>query len=188
MPRGADAQRKFKAGRTSKFREERMSEDRRAWLKTFVGQFILKISPREEDDPSEYGDSVWLVIPRPNSRPVMLNLTALTHEELKLTRQFFNAVFDIAEPLCMDRDKVAQDAFDQGDDSHIRLYRSVPELIVRKGTVGAHGQVLRERLANVASGPEQHVDPSRAFRDDSDDVATEAPADDRPEDDEPASD
>jgi hypothetical protein len=183
MPRGEANKRLFQAGKQSRFKDERLAEDRRAWLKTFIGQFILRIQPKDEDDKESYGDSVILVIPRPSGRPVFLNLTNLTSQELSLMKQFFDTVFDLAEPLCAERDRIAQNAFDNGDDSHIRLYRSVPDLIVREGTIGKHGEVLRDRLANVSTGRERHVNPSIGFRGVRDEVVAEQPPEQESEDD-----
>jgi hypothetical protein len=80
------------------------------------------------------------------------NLTALTHEELLAMRELFNFAFDLAEPVILLRDRIAQDAFDKGDDSFIRVYRQAPQLIIREGTIRQDGESLRERPDNFLDG------------------------------------
>jgi hypothetical protein len=133
----------------------KMSDTRRAWLKTAIGQFvILEYGTGDEDHDKEHGPTVKLHLPRPGRPPVNFNLTALTAEELKLTREFFNLLFDMAEPIVDLRDKVAHDALADGDDSYARVYRAVPQFVIRKegrseDTVKAYTTDLRVMLMEL---------------------------------------
>lgn len=125
-----------------------MSENRIAWLRTINGQFVLLHYPEgslnedgEEGDTDrsgqfdterQYGYNLQLLIPILHRKPLTINLTSLTIEELEMTRQFFNTAFDMAEPVVRLRDQVAEDAFANGDDSFARSYRPVPQLVIRK--------------------------------------------------------
>src|SRR5687768_14565082 len=105
--------RRYKPGsRTSKFRDERISEERYAWLRTYLGQYVILWRDIDEDESGKEAatPTVQFMLTRPGGRPVMLNLTSLTREELDKTRQFFNMACDLAEPLVDIRDKVAEDA------------------------------------------------------------------------------
>src|SRR3954454_4710994 len=82
----------------------KMSGSRFAWLRTAIGQFvILRYEDPQEDEDPESGPTIRLFLPRPGARPVQYNLTALTEEELKLTREFFNLLFDLADPIVKQR-------------------------------------------------------------------------------------
>jgi hypothetical protein len=149
-----------------------MSENRYAWLRTVIGQFVIMHYP---DDPlnatdedsegdNEYGPTVRLILPRQSGPPLRYNFTALTFEELKMTREFFNLLFDLAEPVVRERDRMAQDAFDAGDDSFARIYRQVPQYVVRGRKGGADGQGIRDRPSDDAGGPPRDGDPADGVR------------------------
>jgi hypothetical protein len=59
-------------------------------------------------------------------------LTNFTHAELMAVREIFNLACDLAEPVVLERDRLAQEAFENGDDSHARVYRSPPTKVVRR--------------------------------------------------------
>lgn len=112
----------------------KMSANRHAWVRTEIGQFVIMLEPEE----NEIGTSVRLIHPRPGARPVILNITALTMLELTAVEQFFKLLFDKARPVIEQRDKAAQLAYDQGDDSFARSYRRPPQFTVREGTQREH--------------------------------------------------
>lgn len=154
--------RQFRAGsRNKNYRPDgRFSVNRLAWLKITVGQFILMRFDNKEQEQEDFDDldeengaTVRLMIPRPRQRPVVFNITALTHDELKMMREFFTLIFDLAEPVVIDRDRIANEAYAKGDDSFVRLYRQVPQFIVRKGAVGPDGESIQERLEGVLGTP-----------------------------------
>ena len=158
--------RQYRPGsRRFKRNEGRMSPNRLAWLRVYVGQFVIMRGYDEEslpdvaendndDEVSEVGRDIRLLLPRPTGRPITFNITALTHEELIEMKKFFNLLFDLAEPIILDRDRRAQDAFDQGDESFMRSYRQVPQFVVREGTNGADDQGVHERPEDLPSGDE----------------------------------
>lgn len=136
----------------------RMSKNRIAWMRLVIGQFILMRGwttedPEEEAVRKESGPTYRLLLPRPNGgRAVSYNLTALTHEEFLVLKKFFLMVFDLVEPVVIQRDKVAQDAFAKGDDSFARIYRQVPQLVVREGQDGADDESVLHGPEDLPSG------------------------------------
>jgi hypothetical protein len=80
-------------------------------------------------------------------KPISWNFSAMTADELEATRQFFNYLFDLADPVVRERDKVANAAFEKGDDSYVRVYRPVPQFIKRE-------RKKREHTEGVHVGPE----------------------------------
>lgn len=167
--------RQYRPGsRNPKFRPTgRISENRFAWLRTVVGQFVIMRYPDpnlavddEEDVPTdpEIGPSYLLVLPIPGRKPLKYNLTALTLEELELTRQFFNLAFDMAEPVVRHRDKVAEDAAAEGDDGFARYYRQVPQFVVREGTFREDDQRLLHGSEDLPSGAGGGSDPDGGVR------------------------
>lgn len=129
--------------RVSKFRPGygRISDSKIAWLRTATtNQIALLAFDNNEEAPedaewaseNEEGTTYLLVIPIPGrTKPLTWNFSAMTTEELQHTRQFFNYLFDLVDPVVRERDKVANDANSKGDDSFARLYRPPSQFIVR---------------------------------------------------------
>ena len=180
----------------------RLGDNRFMWLKTGIGQFIayryekskaqleaeaevgedLEAAP---DDP-EYGPSYVLVLPRGRGT-MKYNFTSMTEEELNLTRQFFNELFDLAEPIIKHRDKVAKDAAEAGDDTYVRNYRQAPQFIVRKGTLRDDDQRILERSQDLPEGSGTGADSSDGrVRGAGDELAPEEPMAGQAEDDSPS--
>lgn len=65
-------------------------------------------------------------------------LSALTTAELQAIREFFNRAFDMAEPVCREMDRRAQEAQERGDGVYARSYRAVPLLVVRESKQPPH--------------------------------------------------
>lgn len=141
----------------------RVAKNRIAWLRTQVTQqlAIKVLDPKDiEETPDdtdaeiirlskgEDGLNYVLLITIPGRRnPLVWNFSAMTTEELQATRQFFDHLFDLADPVVRERDKVADDAYSKGDDSYSRSYRQLPQLVIREREESADSQGLR-------SGPE----------------------------------
>jgi hypothetical protein len=181
--------------RNPKYRREgKFSENRVAWLKNFMGQFVImrysnEDIPEDAVDLKEEGPTYLLVLPkRGGGRPTTFNITSLTIEELQQTRRFFNELFDLAEPIVRHRDKVAQDAADEGDDSYTRYYREVPQYVVREGQLREHDQRILDRLAGVLDGAGADGSPDGGVRGDWSELASGESSEGEPEDDEPKAD
>lgn len=141
----------------------RMSDRRVAWLEFLFGKVIVRqFLPEDETDQElrEYAEEnqvgptviVQMDIGRTGRRPIYLNLTALTAEELQGFRDVMNFAFDLAEPVARDRDEVARRAKEAGDDSYARVYRSVPQFIVRDGKVIPYGEGVQDGSDDVPGG------------------------------------
>lgn len=159
----------------------KISENRAAWCKTVIGQFVLMLDPPENAD--QVGTDIRLHIPRPGMRDVTLNLTAMTVEELDAFEQFITLILQTARPVCEERDKVAQDALDQGDDSHGRVYRQAPQFIVRSGAILADHAGLRRGLEGVPEVEPTAGASDGGIRGRGDALAEPAPDNSGPEDD-----
>jgi len=130
-------------------------KERMAWVNTFLGQIALYFyeeGTAVADTTTEPGPTVKVLIPRYKGPTVHWDLSALTLEELTKLREFFDLAFDTAEPVIRMRDKVAQDAFAEGNDSISRLYRPVPQLVVRKRPEPEHSEGVLDGPENVPSG------------------------------------
>lgn len=158
-----ERKRQFKAGHRDNAQLRgtgKMSENRFAWVRVAIGQFtIMKFEPEETDDDKDLGASVVLFIPRPGSRGISYDMTALTSEELKVVREFFNMLFDEAEPVVSDRDRIANEALAAGDDSHARVYRQVPQFVVRKRPQRKDSEGVHDGSQNISSGDRGAGDP-----------------------------
>lgn len=184
--------RRYRPGsRNPKYRPAgKLSEDRAAWLRTNVGQFVMMryVDSKDEtlEDPAEdkeVGTTYVLVLPRYGSRPVKFNITSLTLEELEMTRQFFSQLFDLAEPIVRARDEVAQNAASEGDDSYSRYYRQPPQYIVREGAFREDDQSILDGLANVPERSRDESDLDGGVRGDGDELASGEPEEGSSQDD-----
>lgn len=168
-----DGERKYRPGsKNPKFRSDgRMSENRFAWLRVVIGQFVIMhyedddgLQPygEEETDSNEHGPTVRLVLPRMFGAPIKYNITALTLDELMKLREFFNLLFDLAEPTVRERDRIAHEALEAGDDSFARVYRQVPQFIVRGRSGRANGKGIHDGHEDAAAGPAVDLSPTGA--------------------------
>ena len=158
--------------RISRFRPGygRIGNSRLAWVSTVATGTIALLGidrskmeaaeAAEVDDElhtklmSEVGESKIIVIAVPGrSRPLYWNLCAMTMEELEVTEEFFKHCFNEARPIVEQRDRVAADALATGDDSYHRVYRAVPQFVVRQRPELADGQ-------GVHVGPQSLDDPA----------------------------
>lgn len=140
-----------------RFRGGRFSKNRLAWLHCVMGQFVVMKDYDVDElekiqlDP-EWGATYRLLIPRAGTRPVALNFTAMTHEEFVAFRKLFDLICELAEPVILERDRIAQDAFDKGDDSFNRSYRQIPQLVIREGALGADDQGVHDGPDDLPDG------------------------------------
>jgi len=81
--------------------------------------------------------------------PRTINLTGLTEDELLALRKVIDAAFDAALPTCQMLDQQAKEAQENGDDAFARLYRQVPDIVVREGVLPELPPVLSKRSDEV---------------------------------------
>lgn len=188
------ADRQFRPGtRDKRYTEGRLSDERAVWVETYIGQFaIMRYDKPWETDAQETiqeeGPTVRLMIPQRRGRSLLFNFTALTHEELVQVRRFFDMLFEMAEPIVIQRDKAAQDAYDRGDDSFTRIHRSVPRLIVRKRPVSDDGEGVRRGPEEVSGGGGSSGDQAVRVQGYSGELVDGEPQEDGSEDDDPQAD
>lgn len=187
-------------GKRTNVGKYKISNNRIAWLKTIMTQIALMRYTEDEmrdveqvlsGDDYEVGDTLRMMVSTTSGRPYTLNLTAMTEEELKMTRDMFKLCFDMAEPIIKARDKKAAEAYATGDDSFVRSYRQVPQFVIRAGAFRENSKSLLDGLDYAIEGPANQVSPPRELRGSSDEVADGLPSDssaknDREETDEPS--
>lgn len=140
----------------------RQSNKRIGWLRTQATRavYLLGLNPQEYDEElgievygSEEGTAYIIAIEVPGrSRRLNWDLSSMTMDELEATRQFFNYCFDQAEPVVRERDKVANAAAEQGDDSYVRVYRPIPQFIIRQGTQSNDSESVHDGPEDPAEG------------------------------------
>jgi hypothetical protein len=162
-----------------------MSRNRWAWCKVYFGQFVIWADYFETEDGAETDEvkDIKLVYPVPNRPVVSWNLTALTTEELDATKELIDHAFALARPYCVARDKEAKDAFAEGDDSHSRIYRSVPQLVYREGAVSEHSKSVQHRSEDADGVSRDGLDLSEPVREPVTDLAERDSSDERSQDD-----
>jgi hypothetical protein len=185
-----------------------MTKNRVAWFYSAIGQFILlKYDPKDIDNEDlelsaeeialkeQLGPTYRVLIPRPGGRPITLDLTALTHEEFLAFKKFWTWLMDEVEPVVIERDRVAHNAYEAGDDSFSRIYRQAPQLVFREGAIRSDAESVRVRPEDLPAGDVPEGDRvedlgSRGggLRGDSDGVVADEPQDPVSQDDEPTTD
>lgn len=126
----------------------KFSDERYAWITVETGKYVILVGKDEG-----HGSDVVLHMPRPGKIPdLAIPLTNLTIQELDELQAMFNTAFEWARPVVQQRDKEAEDAWNEGDDSHSRNYRPLPTVVYRKRPVGEHGESVRERPEGVPAG------------------------------------
>lgn len=164
MARGEPDKRLYKPGQRRTARQRgtgKMSENRFAWVKTAISDFVLMRYLHDDPDQDETtpGPTVRLFIPRPGGRPLSLNLTALTEQELNELEKFFFLAFNTARPIIQRYDEEAKRAYEEGDDSYVRSYRPDATLIVRERSRREHGEGLRDRSEDASQRHGNDLDP-----------------------------
>ena len=129
-----------------RYRGGRMSENKVAWLDYSQGQVLLFVN---ENEVQSDHDVILHFFTYRGKRPFTLPLTSLTKEELDKLKELIDFAHTWAEPITEERDKVAQDAFDKGDDTIARVYRQVPKLVVRQRPGDEHSKRLPIRPDGV---------------------------------------
>lgn len=120
----------------------KISDARESWVRLHHLEAVVYIYDDFEEEPDRFEcpgiPEVRLLLGPPGRRPLNLNLSAYTLEELDALQKFVNRAFDLARPSVAALDERAQKEFEAGDDSHFRMYRAVPQLHVRERTKPEH--------------------------------------------------
>lgn len=148
-------------GMNKRERDGLMSESRWAWVRNVIGQFVILVTPTE-DKPDDL--TVRLFHPIPNRPSIDWNLTAMTEEELLLFKELIDLAFEWALPVVRNRDKEAADAFAKGDDSHARVYRQVPQLVIRKRPEHEYREGVSKRSGVIPGRDGGAINPDERLR------------------------
>lgn len=138
---------KSKQRRDERAAKAQMDPSRKRWLRTDGLQFVHYEIPDGEKDrgegsvaglgPSHVLAVVFLSNPK---KPLSIDFSMMSKAEIEATREFILSLLAEAQEVCEHRDKKAQEAFEDGDDSNYRLYRTIPKVVERKGPVGQHSE------------------------------------------------
>jgi hypothetical protein len=175
----------------------RMTQNRVAWCSTHMGTFAMyfyndpeeaqKSDEGEDVQPTvitEAGPTIRLSIIRPRrGKPMLLDLTAVTEKELDYIQEIINLACDTARPITRLRDQEAQDAAAIGDYSYTRLYRPIPQLVIRAREGVKYLESLRDRFEGLPGGSPGDRNPGE-LRIPGDEVAATEPGASESEDDE----
>lgn len=108
--------------------------------------FNLEAIDKYEQMVEELGGDSIIIYMDKNGKKFSISLTGMTLGELGVLRKFLNDSIDDAEPFVKMQDEILQTLHEEYDyDAHTKLYREVPQYIVRKGPVREHGSSLHLR-------------------------------------------
>jgi hypothetical protein len=134
-------------------------------------------------DDGEYGDTYRLMISTTSGRPYTLNLTAMTHDEFMAFRDLLTLALRLVEPIIVERDRRAAEAYAIGDDTLSRSYRQLPQFIIREGSLGEYDESILDGFEDALARPPSLNDPRQPIRRASDEVAEPIQEDSQPQDD-----
>ena len=116
-----------------------ISKRRQLWTDICLGTFALVRVPAEErkewsaEYPLEPGDDIIMELPGPGDTYFQLDITRLSALELDYIEAFFARAIAAARPIVERRDENAEQQRHDGIDTNPRIYRQVPQFIVRQG-------------------------------------------------------
>lgn len=185
---------KYRPGKSGRrVRSWKISPNRVAWARLGVALFALMRYTEEEmrlaedvppEEDYEVGDTYRLAISLPNvNRSFTVNLTALTMEELEAFEKLVTLSIAVCKPIVEARDRKAAEASANGDDTLSRIYRAVPQFVIREGAFGPDGQSILNGLAYVTEGSPGGVDPDGGLRRSGAELADELSEDSQAEND-----
>lgn len=109
----------------------RMGEERVAFLQCVVGTMSIYMNDPAANAQDETPSVTLYLSEGVGKPPFRIGLASLTEEELDLFEEFILMALKMARPVVQVRDRIAREAFEDGDDSFSRIYRQQPKLIVR---------------------------------------------------------
>lgn len=141
--------RAFKPGHRRK--AGRISDGTVAWLDTFIGRITLKVF-EENEMAGEVGYNSGIVLRYATGGYRTIDLTALTEAEWIEFRRFMALVEETVLPVIRERDKVARDAYVEGDGSFARSYRTLPTMVIVERPPTQHSKGLLDGSPNAPEG------------------------------------
>lgn len=110
-----------------------------------------EVSDVEDDTPNEPGENI--VISFDNGyKKYGINLSDFTEEELLAWWQAVGVAVSWALPIVKNRDRVAREAAENGNDIFYRRHRPAPKLSIFKRQVGQHDQGVPDGPEDVLAG------------------------------------
>lgn len=109
----------------------RMAEERVAFMQNVFGTMSIYFSRNKTADRDNTPNVTILYGSNNPKYPYSHVLSTMTTPELHLYSELINLAIEMARPVVAERDRIAAEANEEGDDSYSRIYRQKPQLIVR---------------------------------------------------------
>ena len=94
--------------------------------------YVVGDGTKNPDLEGEEGPEVIVAFSR-DGELMYMSLTSLTHAGLGAFKEFMDIAVANAQDIVLQRDQTAQEALENGDDSYVRVYRTVPNIVIREG-------------------------------------------------------
>lgn len=140
---------------TARLRSGRIAPGRAAWITLVRQSYSLNIrNPEPITTITEEGEEIFAGMTMPectiwfNPKASQIMLTSLSERDLTSLKAFFDYAFECALPIVRELDARAARALENGDDSDPRIYRAVPEFVIRTRVKSEH----RPRVPNGLGG------------------------------------
>ncbi|AKJ71753.1 hypothetical protein TIN2_63 [Tsukamurella phage TIN2] len=128
------------------------------WTKAYRYAFTTYVRP---NSTRNYGVDVDLFIEAEGRRVIQVKLTSLTEEELVAIKRVIDVAFEASLDSVKARDKIAEEALQDGDTSLGRIFRDPPVIWRREG-----GTAFEDTLEFLPTGwlGRSSIDPSQQER------------------------
>jgi hypothetical protein len=103
-------------------------------------------------DKSGKFQRVLLTLTRGTNQATTIDLTSLTLQELLAVREAVLVATQVAEPVVRALDDNARDRANNGDDSDPRVYRRLPTIAIRSGTLESYEKSILHGRQDVLLG------------------------------------
>lgn len=142
----------------------RMGEERVAFFQCVTGTMSIYMTDPAANVQDETPSVTVLLSEGVGRAPFRVGLARFTEQELDLFEEFITLAIKMARPVVLERDRIAAEAFEEGDDSFSRVYRQDPKLIVRPKVKKGDGDTLHNRLVDMLQDSSHVLLDPNAFR------------------------
>lgn len=111
---------------------------RKRWVRTDGIEYVHYAVPEGEREGGEGQLEGWgashilsIIFKSGGGRVTSIELSEMTVKEIDAVKELMDTVFAEAREVCEHRDTKAREAYEDGNDTHYRLYRTVPKVVER---------------------------------------------------------
>lgn len=141
-----------------------MAEERVAFFQSVLGTMSIYLNTAGSAERDQTPSIIVLYGSDNKKFPYKHAITSCTAAELAHYKEFINMAIEMAEPIVAERDKIAAEAMEEGDDSYGRVYRQPSRIVVRPRLLGPDDHSLMNVLIEKLRASVHVVVDANTFR------------------------